>query len=64
MQAVKQVNPLRKQEDRCDKCGAEAYVIAEKEQMNLLFCGHHGKKFSLALELQGWSVLDFTDEIR
>lgn len=64
METAQRANPLRKQEDRCDKCGAEAYMIAEKGLMNLLFCGHHGKKFSLPLELQGWTVLDFTDEIR
>jgi hypothetical protein len=38
-------------------------MIAEKGTLTLLFCGHHGRKFQLALELQGWSILDFTDEI-
>jgi hypothetical protein len=36
---------------------------AEKGSMALLFCGHHGKQYSQSLELQGWTMLDFTDEI-
>ncbi len=62
MQAVME-RPLKKQEDRCDKCRAEAFFIAEKKTMNLLFCGHHGRQYSKSLEQQGWSLLDFTDEI-
>ncbi|WXW92697.1 hypothetical protein SEA_ENYGMA_249 [Streptomyces phage Enygma] len=55
--------PLRKTEDRCDKCSAQAFVIAEKEDYVLLFCGHHGKQYKQSLEVKGWSLLDFTDEI-
>ncbi|MDR9362961.1 MAG: hypothetical protein RI590_02405 [Microbacteriaceae bacterium] len=29
--------------DRCDICGAQAYVIVKLESGELLFCGHHGK---------------------
>lgn len=64
METAQKVSPLRKQDDRCDKCGAEAYMIAEKGKLTLLFCGHHGHKYELTLELRGWSILDFTDEIR
>jgi hypothetical protein len=64
MQTIEISRPLKKQEDRCDKCRAEAYVIAEKAHMTLLFCGHHGRQYQAPLELQGWSLLDFTDEIR
>lgn len=27
--------------DRCDKCGAQAYVLVRGTQGELLFCGHH-----------------------
>lgn len=60
--AVKPV-PLRRQEDRCDKCNAEAFMLAEKRHYVLLFCGHHGREYRPFLELDGWAVLDFTDEI-
>jgi hypothetical protein len=62
MEAVME-RPLRKTEDRCDKCSVQAFMIAEKGTMTLLFCGHHGKQYSQTLELRGWSMLDFTDEI-
>jgi len=30
--------------DRCDSCGAQAYVRAELNGSELLFCSHHAKK--------------------
>lgn len=31
--------------DRCDRCSAQAYVkVLGKEEMSLLFCGHHYNK--------------------
>ncbi len=30
--------------DRCDACGAQAYVRAELATGELLFCGHHAKE--------------------
>lgn len=50
-------------QDRCDKCNAQAFVVAEKNEMYLLFCGHHGNQYKESLEGHGWSLLDFTDEI-
>jgi hypothetical protein len=35
--------------DRCDSCGAQAYVRAMLDQGELLFCGHHGRKFEAKL---------------
>jgi len=31
--------------DRCDLCGAQAYVRATMATGDLLFCAHHGAKF-------------------
>ncbi len=30
--------------DRCDSCGAQAYVRVVLNDSELLFCGHHSKK--------------------
>nr|WP_241698311.1 hypothetical protein [Flaviflexus huanghaiensis] len=30
--------------DRCDACGARAYVRVELESGSLLFCGHHANR--------------------
>lgn len=30
-----------KEADRCDRCGARAYVAAEIAAVDLLFCAHH-----------------------
>ncbi|WP_166353925.1 DUF7455 domain-containing protein [Phytoactinopolyspora limicola] len=42
--------------DRCDSCGAQAYVRAVLDQGDLLFCGHHGRKFEATLRPKslGW----------
>lgn len=32
-------------EDRCDSCGAQAYVRVTMATGELLFCAHHGNKF-------------------
>ncbi|MGF3055297.1 DUF7455 domain-containing protein [Microbacterium sp. YY-01] len=31
--------------DRCDACGAQAYIAAEVNSSELLFCAHHGRKY-------------------
>ncbi len=31
--------------DRCDSCGAQAYIRVEMASGELLFCAHHGKKY-------------------
>jgi hypothetical protein len=31
--------------DRCDSCGAQAYVRATLATGDLLFCAHHGARF-------------------
>jgi hypothetical protein len=31
--------------DRCDSCGAQAYIRVAIGSSELLFCGHHGKKY-------------------
>ncbi len=31
--------------DRCDSCGAQAYIAAEVNGSELLICAHHGRKY-------------------
>ena len=35
--------------DRCDSCGAQAYVRAVLNGSELLFCGHHAKRHEAKL---------------
>ena len=37
--------------DRCDSCGAQAYIAAEVNGSDLLFCAHHGAEFKEKLSL-------------
>lgn len=36
--------------DRCDSCGAQAYVRAMLGGSELLFCGHHAKQHEAKLK--------------
>ena len=35
--------------DRCDRCGAQAYVRVVLSRGDLLFCAHHGRQYELKL---------------
>lgn len=50
-------------QDRCDRCGAQAYVHASLNGSVLLFCGHHGKKALPGLASQGFDVSDQTHRL-
>ena len=49
--------------DRCDRCGAQAFVRALFAVGELTFCGHHGRAFLPALERQALYVCDGTELI-
>jgi hypothetical protein len=49
--------------DRCDYCGAQAFFLAMKAELDLLFCGHHGRQHLDALIFQGWDVADETEAL-
>lgn len=42
--------------DRCDACGAQAYIRVVVNNSELLFCAHHGRKHQekLAAVAQSW----------
>lgn len=45
-------------QDRCDRCGAQAFAEARKDGLSLIFCGHHRKQYSDALLDDGWTLFD------
>lgn len=47
-----------KVQDRCDRCGSQAFILAVNEDHDLMFCNHHGKEFSDALVMQGFIIID------
>ncbi|REE95471.1 DUF7455 domain-containing protein [Thermomonospora umbrina] len=51
--------------DRCDRCGAQAYVRAVLVGGgDLLFCAHHGRKYSESLRASGADIHDETDRLK
>lgn len=42
--------------DRCDSCGAQAYIRVAIGSSELLFCAHHGRKYQekLATVASNW----------
>ncbi|WP_030167121.1 DUF7455 domain-containing protein [Spirillospora albida] len=50
--------------DRCDRCGAQAYVRAVLVGGgDLLFCAHHGRRYAEALRANGADIHDETDRL-
>lgn len=49
--------------DRCDSCGAQAFVRAVFTSGDLLFCGHHAARYEVALEEQALAITDQRDRI-
>ena len=44
--------------DRCDKCSAQAKVVATFLNGELLFCGHHAREAGTNLVLKSVNVYD------
>lgn len=49
--------------DRCDSCGAQAFVRAVFVSGELTFCGHHGRQHQAALERTALLFEDATELI-
>lgn len=41
---------------RCDRCGAQAYALAQRDNLELMFCAHHASKNIASLEDDGWRI--------
>lgn len=62
-QVILETTPLNAV-DRCDRCGAQAYVRATLlNGSELLFCGHHGKEYAEKLKTVSRSIQDETGRI-
>jgi len=50
--------------DRCDRCGAQAYLrVVLMSGGELLFCGHHGREHGDALRSVASDIQDQTDQL-
>ncbi len=50
--------------DRCDRCGAQAYVRAVLAAGELLFCAHHGREYGERLAREALLVQDNSSVLR
>ncbi|MCX5233131.1 hypothetical protein [Streptomyces sp. NBC_00233] len=51
-------------QDRCDRCGAQAYIRAHfSHNRELHFCAHHGRLYRSALELRISELHDETHRL-
>ncbi len=45
--------------DRCDRCGAQAYVrVILTSGLELLFCAHHGREYDAKLRAMDAEITD------
>ena len=50
--------------DRCDRCGAQAYIrVMLVSGGELLFCGHHGRQYDDGLRKIAADIHDETDRL-
>jgi hypothetical protein len=50
--------------DRCDRCGAQAYLrVVLVTGGELLFCAHHGRKFAPELQKVAAEIQDETEKL-
>ncbi len=50
--------------DRCDRCGAQAYLrVVLLSGGELLFCAHHGRKFEPELKKIAAEIQDETERL-
>jgi hypothetical protein len=50
-------------QDRCDRCGAQAFLRAVLSSGDLLFCAHHGRAYGDALATTALVVEDASETI-
>ena len=49
--------------DRCDRCGAQAFVLATGVSGELMFCGHHYHKYEYAITQWAYKIVNELDTI-
>lgn len=59
------VAPTLTAADRCDRCGAQAFIRARLgSDQDLLFCAHHGREHLDKLNEIAEEVIDETDRLQ
>jgi len=58
-----EVKKVLKISDRCDKCNAQAFVLAQGVSGILLFCGHHYHKYEYAITQWAYKIVNELDNI-
>ncbi|PRY18424.1 hypothetical protein CLV37_101669 [Kineococcus rhizosphaerae] len=57
-------SPSMTASDRCDRCGAQAYVRVQLSAGGeLLFCAHHGREHGQALRAAGADIHDESQKL-
>ena len=49
--------------DRCDRCGAQAFVLVRGVTGELMFCSHHFNKFETGLRDFSYEIVDERDRL-
>ena len=49
--------------DRCDRCGAQAYMRVQLSSGELLFCAHHAREHGDKLREIAVNVVDETEKL-
>ena len=63
-QEIKQANGALTAVDRCDRCGARAYVrVVLPSALELLFCAHHNREHAAALTKIAVEIHDETERL-
>jgi len=62
-QLILETTPLNSV-DRCDRCGAQAYVRATLVNgLDLLFCAHHAKEYAEGLKKVDANIYDESEKL-
>jgi len=62
--AVAQSSAALTAADRCDRCGAQAYLRVELESgLELMFCAHHAREHGDKLKTLAVTVVDETHKL-
>jgi ribosomal protein L37E len=59
----KQEEKVLKIADRCDRCGAQAFVLATGVSGDLYFCGHHYNKYEYSITQWAYKIVNELDTI-
>jgi hypothetical protein len=59
----KQEDKVLKIADRCDRCGAQAFILATGVSGELMFCGHHYHKYEYAITQWAYKIVNELDTI-